>query len=215
MRIAAGPGAVLLILLFWFTPASAQEKRPLPIVAADLRGFYTGLGQDPVTAGDLGVSPTDLPSRGLGGVAGVHLYPLRGRKMSLGIGAEGLIARSRAQQEDATTGAPLGEPIEQRLISISPQLSLNFGHREGWSYLSAGMGRVSFETFQGALPPSELPPTKSTINMGGGARWFFTSHVAFTFDVRFYLTRPEAASALFPGRQRARLMVLSAGLGFK
>ena len=23
--------------------------------------------------------------------------------------------------------------------------------------------------------------------MGGGARWFITSHIAFTFDVRFYL----------------------------
>lgn len=215
MRIAARLGAVPLVVFCWFGPAAAQEQRPLPIVAADLRAFYTGLGQDPVTAGDLGVAPGDLPARGLGGVAGVHLYPLRGRKMALGIGAEGTIARGRAQQTDATTGEPVGEAIEQRLISISPQISLNFGHREGWSYLSAGMGRLSFETFEGALPPSELPPTKSTINMGGGARWFFASHVAFTFDVRFYLTRPETASALFPGRQRSRLMVLSAGLGFK
>ena len=77
------------------------------------------------------------------------------------------------------------------------------------------MGRLSFETFEGELPPHELPPAKSTINMGGGARWFITSHIAFTFDVRFYLTRPEAASDLFPGRQRSRLMVLSAGLGIK
>jgi hypothetical protein len=77
------------------------------------------------------------------------------------------------------------------------------------------MGRLSFETFQGALPPADLPPTKSTINMGGGARWFASNHVAFCFDVRFYLTRPEAASALFPGRQRSRLLVLSAGLAFK
>ncbi len=215
MRIAARLGALPLILLVWFSPAAAQEKRPLPIVVGDLRAFYTGLGQDLVTAGDLDVTPTDLPARGLGGVAGVHLYPLRGRTMALGIGAEGMIARGRKQKQDATTGAPVGEPIEQRLISLSPQISLNFGHREGWSYLSAGMGRLSFEAFEGALPPAELPPTKSTINMGGGARWFFASHIAFTFDVRFYLTRPEAQTILFPGRQRSRLMVLSAGLAFK
>lgn len=215
MRTAARSGALLTILLFGSVPALAQDKQPLPLLAADLRGFYSGLGQDSITAADLGVPPEQLPSRGLGGVAGIHVYPLRGRTMALGLGAEAMIARGRAQQTDPETGDPVGLPIEQRLISLSPQISLNFGHREGWSYVSAGMGRVSFETFEGELPPQELPPTKSTINMGGGARWFITSHIAFTFDVRFYLTRPEAASDLFPGRQRSRLMVMSAGLGFK
>jgi hypothetical protein len=215
MRTAAHAGALLTLLLVGAIPTFAQDREPLPIAAADLRAFYSGLGQDSVTAADLGVTPEQLPRRGLGGVAGVHVYPLRGRTMALGVGAEAMIARGRAQQKDATTGDPVGLPIEQRLISISPQISLNFGHRDGWSYLSAGMGRLSFETFEGALPPAELPPVKSTINMGGGARWFITSHVAFTFDVRFYLTRPEAASDLFPGRQRSRLTVLSAGFGFK
>jgi hypothetical protein len=215
MRTAAHASALLTLLLVGAVPTFAQDREPLPIVAADLRAFYSGLGQDSVTAADLGVTPEQLPARGLGGVAGVHVYPLRGRTMALGVGAEAMIARGRAQQKDATTGDPVGLPIEQRLISISPQISLNFGHRDGWSYLSAGMGRLSFETFEGALPPAELPPVKSTINMGGGARWFITSHVAFTFDVRFYLTRPETASDLFPGRQRSRLTVLSAGFGFK
>ena len=54
-----------------------------------------------------------------------------------------------------------------------------------------------------------------TINMGGGARWFFTRHVAFAFDVRFYLTRPEDTVDLYPARQRTRLLVLSGGLSFK
>ena len=217
MRIVARSLALpaLLVLLIGAGTAAAQEQRPLPIAAADLRGFYAGLGQDPVTAASLDVTPDDLPARGLGGVVGVHLYPLRGRTMALGIGGEAVIARGRRQAKDATTDQPIGEPIEQRLISISPQVSLNFGHREGWSYLSAGMGRVSFETFRGALPPFEKPPTKSTINMGGGARWFLNAHMAFAFDVRFYLTRPEAETDLFPGRQRSRLMILSAGLAFK
>jgi hypothetical protein len=54
-----------------------------------------------------------------------------------------------------------------------------------------------------------------TINMGGGARWFFTPHVAIGFDVRFYLTRPEDIVEPYPGRQRTRLLILSGGLSFK
>ena len=58
-------------------------------------------------------------------------------------------------------------------------------------------------------------PRKATINMGGGARWFFSRHLAFGFDVRFYLTRPEAISGTIPGRARQRLLILSAGVSIK
>lgn len=215
MRCAASTGLVLLSLLTCAPPALGQEREPLPIVAGDLRLFYSGLGQDPATAGDLGVPADQLPVRGLGGVAGVHVYPLRGRSIALGVGGEWMIARGRSQQKDATTGEPVGLAIEQRLRSLSPQVSINFGHREGWSYLSAGMGPLSFATFQGETAPIESPPSKSTINMGGGARWFATAHLAFAFDVRFYLTRPEEIVGPYPGRQRTRLMILSAGVAFK
>ncbi len=215
MQPAARISALLTLILLAAAPLFAQEREPLPIFAIDLRGFYSGLGQDPTTAADLGVSPYDLPARGLGAVAGLNVYPLRGRTMALGVGVEWMIARGRSQKVDDVTGEPIGLPIEQRLRSLSPQVSLNFGHREGWSYLTAGMGPLSFETFQGELPPAEPPPQQATINMGGGARWFATTHVAFTFDARFYLTRPEEASDLYPGRDRTRLFVLSAGVAFK
>lgn len=216
MRVVAPAGAVLLLLFVTSAaPASAQQLQPLPIAAADLRLFYSGLGQDPVTATDLGVSADRLPKRGLGGVVGLHIYPLRGRSMALGLGGEWMIARGRAQATDAETGTAIGLPIEQRLNGLSPQISLNFGHREGWSYLSAGMGPLSFETFEGDLPPAEGPPKKATINMGGGARWFSTSHLAFSFDVRFYLTRPQESVGSQPGRGRSRLLVLSGGVSFK
>lgn len=216
MRVVAPAGAVLLALFVTCAnPAFAQQQEPLPIAAADLRLFYSGLGQDPVTATDLGIAADRLPTRGLGGVAGLHVYPLRGRSMALGVGGEWMIARGRAQPTDAATGEPVGLPIEQRLISLSPQISLNFGHREGWSYLSAGMGPLSFETFEGDLAPADLPPKKATINMGGGARWFAAPHLAFCFDVRFYLTRPQESVGSHPGRGRSRLLVLSAGISFK
>lgn len=211
LRISVG----LVALLVCPRVILAQDREPLPIAAVDLRGVPAGFGRDPVTAADLGVVPDALPARGFGGVVGAHLYVLRGKSMAIGVGGEAMFARGRAQAKDVTTGEPVGAPVEQRLSSISPQLSLNFGHREGWSYLSAGMGPLSFETFQGTAAPAERPPSKATINMGGGARWFFASHVAFAFDVRFYLTRPEERTESHPGRQRSRLLVMSAGLGFK
>jgi hypothetical protein len=213
MRVFACAGAVLFALLS--VPAWAQEREPLPIAAADLRFFYSGLGQDPVTAADLGVAADALPSRGLGGVAGVHVYPLRGRTMALGIGGEWLIARGVATPADPATGVASGPRIEQRLISLSPQISLNFGHREGWSYVTAGMGPLSFETFQGDLPPHDLPPKSTTLNYGGGARWFAKAHLAFSFDIRFYRTPGVAAVGPAPGRQANRLLVMSAGIAFK
>ena len=51
--------------------------------------------------------------------------------------------------------------------------------------------------------------------MGAGARWFFSSHLAFCFDVRWYLTRPDDTVGEIPGRARARLLMLSAGISIK
>ena len=215
MSPAARVGALLIMLLAAGTPLLAQDRDPLPVFAADLRGFYAGLGQDPVTAADLGVDADQLPARGWGGVAGAHVYPLRGRSFALGIGGEVMMARGRAQQVNPATGEEVGIIVRQRIVGMSPQVSLNFGHREGWSYLSAGMGPLSFESYLGDELPSEAPPKKPTINMGGGARWFLNSHLAFTLDVRFYLTRPEDPTGPFPGRQRTRLLVMSAGVGIK
>ena len=39
--------------------------------------------------------------------------------------------------------------------------------------------------------------------------------LAFCFDIRFYLTRPEDPTDAYPGRQRTRLMVMSAGVAIK
>ncbi len=208
---------VLLVslLLASAAPALAQQPKPLKPFVFDLRGFYSSLGQDSVTAEQLGVSAASMPGRGPGGVAGLHLYPLRRASFALGLGVEGVLARTRKQDKDATTGDPVGLPITQRMRGFAPQLSLNFGHREGWSYLSAGMGSLSLSTYQGPLAPADPPPTKSTINMGGGARWFNSAHLAFCFDVRFYLTRPQDQTVSYPGRQRSRLVVLSAGIALK
>jgi hypothetical protein len=182
-------------------------------VIVDLRGFYGGLGQDPATAAGLEVAPTSLPKRGPGGVVGVHFYPIRGESIALGVGGEGILSRTRAQETD-DQGAPTGPMIRQLFQGVSGSVSLNFGHRDGWSYVSAGMGPLAFATYAGDTLPGKAP-LRSTLNLGAGARWFAWSHVAFCFDLRFYETRPEVETAEFPGRERRRIRVLSAGIAIR
>jgi hypothetical protein len=191
--------------------AGAQLPRPIPWFVVDVRGFYSGLGQDPVTAADLGIAPTMLPARGLGGVVGAHVFVFRGRNIALGLGGEGVIARGRAHsdEDDAT-----GQAFQQRLRGVSGVVSLNFGYRDGWSYVSAGIGPLSFATVVVGEEPADGPPSQSTINLGAGARWFASRHVAFCFDLRFYQTEPELRTA-YPGRQRTQIKVFSAGIAIR
>jgi hypothetical protein len=197
--------------------ASAQVVPPkLPPVVVDLRGFWSGLGQDPFTASQLGLLQSDLPSRGFGIVAGVHVYPLRRERFAFGIGGEAIRARgSKTPFTPEDSEEPPDPTVRQRLDGLTAQISLNFGTGNGWSYLTGGMGPMRFDTYLGDTAPAEASQGKAMLNMGGGARWFPKRHVAVTFDLRFYLMRPEEQTALYPGRQRARLMILSAGVAFK
>jgi hypothetical protein len=220
--VLATSGRIVLVLALLLTSAvaaEAQVRQPIGRYVIDFRGFYTGLGQDPRTAGELGLTRTDLPARGLGAVGGIHLYLLRRPEFAFGIGGEFLAARGRKVPVAGPTSTPPVLPaapvVEQRLVSLSPQLSINFGRRDGWSYLTAGMGPLSLETFTGVTRPSEPAEKKNTLNLGGGARWFFSSHVAFHFDVRFYLTRPSDTTPSHPGRNRQRLRILSAGIALR
>ena len=132
----------------------------------------------------------ELPGRGLGVQVGAHLYPLRWRAVTFGIGGE--LAASRASK---SPGVEDLRPAKERFTSIAPQLSFNFGNGNGWSYLSGGIGQSTW-----AIVPEgqENDPADSeklkTINYGGGARWFIKSHIAFSFDVRFYALNPGSHS---------------------
>lgn len=196
------------------SPAYAQSKDPLPTFVVDVRGAFAKLGQDTTTATDLGVTPQQLPGTAIGGAVGVNYYFLKRKKMSLGVGGEGVLARATASGVNDQTGATDGSRIERRLQGISGTLSLNFGHRQGWSYVSAGIGPMRFQTFAGDLP-STAPPFQSTQNFGVGARWFTSNHIAFCFDLRWYLTKPLQTAVEYPGRLRQRVLVMSAGISIK
>ncbi len=206
-----------LALLFPFI-AAAQERRPLPVAVVEVRGVTGSLMDDPVTASDFGLSTDVLPDRAWGGVAGLHVYPLRGPGLALGIGGEGLLARGRSALVDAG-GAPIGNHVVRQLQGLSGIVSLNFGHQGGWSHISGGLGPLRFKN---AFSPTLTLPTPAadapyllTLNAGAGARWFLSDHVAFGFDVRMYFTRAEAGTSASASRQAARLMLLSAGVTIK
>ena len=102
------------------------------------------------------------------------------------------------------------------VTSAAPQLSLNFGTGDGWSYLSAGRGTSTW-----SLVPDQQDETFAdqerlrTFNYGGGARWFARRHLAFTFDVRFWEMAPGTPQQGRPGSPRTTLLVLSGGISVK
>ena len=210
MRRLAAAAALILIVS---APAWAQTPKPLPLLAFDARAFMTSVG-DGETANDLHVTLAGLPSKVYGFAAAANLYLKRGPGFGIGLGGDLMTGRGRrtkANPNDAT----LEIKTATRLMGFAGNASLNFGQRDGWSYLSFGYGPLRLWSYLDDGSTLPAPSWSMTANFGGGARWFFSSHIAFHFDVRFYFTTPEAATEIFPGRGRKRLTLLSAGISFR
>jgi hypothetical protein len=195
----------------------APGPRPIGLFAADVRAAFPSYDQDAESAGRLGVTQANLPGRGFGLVFGAHVYPLRLGRTTVGIGGEVLRSRGSQTLEPEDEGEPSGPTVRTRFSSVAPQVSLNFGARQGWSYVSAGMGwaRYSVEREDPAQPEAEDAPRRRTLNYGGGARWFAREHVAFALDIRFYSLSAQEASGTHPALPAMRRLVLSAGVAFK
>lgn len=175
----------------------------------DARGVLGKFGQRPLTAESFGVPVADLPGPGIGGTIGAHVFPLRIRGVAIGFGGEIMWTRRGRQPEDAA-GGPVGPPLTSSAVSMAPQVSLNFGHSNGWSYVSGGMGPGSFETWADTTDRPDR--SVRVINYGGGARWFRSRHLAFTIDLRFYAMAPGPATGTLAERPRQRLMMLGVGV---
>jgi hypothetical protein len=201
------------IFLCAAAPAFAQQKEPIPKFVFDARGAFALLKTDALTAQTLGVAVADLPGHGFGVVGGFNFYPLRRGGFALGVGAELLLSRGSHQSFDVDGVTPLGPELRRQLHGLSGQLSFNFGHRQGWSYVSVGIGPTGFDTYLVDTLPDGLQP--ATINFGFGARWFNNEHVAFCLDLRFYQTQPAVPTLVVGGRERKSLMVFSAGISLK
>ena len=202
------------------SPVYAQDPPPpIPFVVIDLHASILKFpSDDPLLALSRGMSIAELPGPSLGAQVSLHLYPLRTRVVTFGIGGE--LAIGRARQTPLTpattaTNVTLLRPSEEQFTSIAPQISLNFGTGSGWSYLSGGLGQSTWLLAPEGL--TDYPPNADrlkTVNYGGGARWFIKPHLAFSFDVRFYAINPGFAD-LYPATPRTTLLIIGAGISLK
>jgi hypothetical protein len=217
--------AIVLMLLAAAVPGGAQE--PPPRVGPLALDFHVTVPKfpddDAQLAASRGLMPQELPGSGLGIQTSAHVYLFKVKVITVGIGAE--FAASRARKEPnvvpTTTTTPTTSTTlhstEERFSTFSPQLSLNFGTGHGWSYLSGGIGVSNWALVPEGQATSPLDSESlRTLNWGGGARWFAKSHLAFSFDVRFY--RIDAGSVLSDsgyGGPPATLMIIGAGISLK
>ena len=192
--------------------ASAQPDAPIGGFVVDLRGSIAPYGQNEELANPRGVEPFAVPSVGLGFEAGAHTYLYRWRAITFGAGASFHASRgSRGPQLPSTEGPTL----QTSFTAVSPQISFNFGGRDGWSYLSGGIGtsRLSLR----AAGDGDTPPQRRarTLNYGGGARWFVRQRLAFSLDLRFYAVSPLPPVDMHPRSPRMTLMVFNVGASFR
>jgi hypothetical protein len=201
-------------------PLSATTSPPGPF-ALDVRVAMPSFNTGSALADPLGLRTSQLPSRGWGLEFGATVYPLRGKRFALGLGAS-LIRTSGSKAPDPEDETAVDDPtIETRFNALVPQLSLNFGSGRGWSYIGGGLAFMNRATGD-ADADVPLGPRLTGIHYGGGARWFAGRHVAFSFDLRFYRIPEQAAdatpvdgSATVPFQPKSRLFMATAGLSFK
>ena len=193
----------------------AQMPDPIGPFAADARVAIPRFKEDANVASALGVSSANLPARGFGLAGGAHWYPVRMGHVTLGFGGEVLMSRaSNTLKSDDDDGVD-GPTVNTRFSVITPQVSLNFGTRRGWSYLSGGLGWGSFKTERADAPVADAAFRPRVLNYGGGARWFAKEHLAFALDLRFYAVNAQAAGSGRPAYPSMTLMVFSAGVAIK
>jgi hypothetical protein len=170
--------ALVLTTSFPVAPAVAQSINPGPPgpFVFDLRAATSGVPSSNELFPELAVGES-VPTRGFGGSIGGHLYPIQIGPTRLGIGADVMLVRG------STPG------VSSTFLSVDPQLSVNFGTSEGWSYLSAGVGPARVKGNPG------VSDTVRAFNWGGGARWFLGPHFGVGFDVRVHNL---AASQVLP-----------------
>src|SRR4051812_5508481 len=178
--------ASVLIVVCVHGPAYAQEPpAPLPRIVVDLHGIIPVFPNDNAQLANSRfvsdqarqLSVGELPGAGLGGRVGVHLYLLKWKAMTIGLGGEVLVGRSTSTPIDTASAFVA---VSERLTSADGQVSFNFGSAHGWSYLSGGMGRSQWSIVPaGSLPTTADAESLPTVNYGGGAHWSIKRHVGF------------------------------------
>ncbi len=197
---------------------SAPAQEPVPAVGpfvVDLRGLFTKLPNTQQLADSRGLATSELPGSTFGGAIGLHFYFLKWKQLTFGIGGEvvGLQAHNVPPGDASTSGL---RPVTEKFLSASPQLSFNFGGRNGWSYISGGIGLSQWSIVPDGAESQDADIERlKTLNYGGGARWFMKKHLAFSFDLRVYSISEGTAAFGFQGSPRSTLTVIGAGVSLK
>ncbi len=196
-------------------PARAQPpEEPIGGYVVDLRGTFIPFSRiPPALAGNRDLPPLDTPGGGFGYDVGGHVYFFRLRGITFGVG--GSYHASRADRRPGEFSVdPDGPTLRKRFSALSSQLSFNFGHRNGWSYLSGGLGSSRLSLFPlNAEEPAQR--SANTLNYGGGMRWFLDARVAFTVDVRLYAISPLPELHGAPGSPRMTQAAVNVGASFR
>ncbi|MBL8135334.1 MAG: hypothetical protein JNL48_01830 [Acidobacteria bacterium] len=187
--------------------ATAQPREALGGVVGDLRlastTLPTGLGWTPPVA----ATGALVPGRGIGAEGGVFVFAGPGRFRRLSFGATGFVAEGRATGVDAPTMAT-------RMFAAAPHAALNFGHRDGWSYLSIGAGAAKVRATEAGV--EDQPASWGlAFHYGGGARWFVREHLAVSLDLRFWALTPRPATTARPSAAATTRIAIGVGVSFR
>ena len=208
---------MLALLACVAAPSSAQElsEQPIGRYMVDLRGALPKVPPDDGLARPYGLAGTNLPGLGLGVDFGGHVYPIRWRSVTFGVGVSAVFGRSHASPVTQSDGTVLGKDVTAHFSAIAPQISFNFGSAAGWSYLSGGLGTSRLEIRTPDTPAGTVWPRRKTINYGGGGRWFIRDRMAITFDIRFYAMNPVTETPTIKPSPRLRMLVISVGVSLR
>jgi hypothetical protein len=213
----AGRALAACALLALLAASSSEAQEPPPRIGpfvVDLHGTFVRFPDEPQLAASRGISQAELPGGNFGIDAGLHVYPLRWKAITFGIGGQVTAARSHAQP-DPSLGAG-ARAVTERFVSAAPQVSFNFTGKNGWSYLSGGIGLSQWSIVPDGAEPLDADTERlKTINYGGGARWFIRPHIAFSFDIRVYAINPGTPTILYPASPRTTMLIVGAGVSLK
>lgn len=200
--------------------APPVQDQPISGVVVDLRGVFARHKQEPSVATDLGVIPANLPTHSWGLAAGAQFYPLHAGKVALGLGGHTVMAKGSktleptATTSDGTTVSADLPTVERHFGVYAADVSINLGHRNGWSFIGGGIGTAKmYSDVVGAA--AESVPRRQVIHYGGGARWFTNHHVAVSLEFRWYSVAPLEAGPTYVAQPRTTLLVLSGGIALR
>ena len=216
--------ALIAAILFTAGPAFAQPREPLPWFVIDAHAATVGLPQAEGWVPEVS-DDTELPGRSWGLSTGATVYPLRLGLITFGAGASVIIGKGSGESLTITEGTGssattrVTPAVHTGITSVVPQVSINFGRKQGWSYLSAGLGisRVTSRAdAAGSTPAVEIPEAwNSALNFGGGARWFMKPRLGAGFDVRFVKLGTRSATDSLPAAKRTQVWNISAGISIQ